>query len=246
MTRTLAPARYAVVSSFALMAAVAASSALALEMSSEIYVAASVGRSQMDQTAVQRQYNAMTRAALPTLSALNSSQSSERGAFKLQLGHDFTPNWAVEGGYVDLGKTTYNNTYSYRLNFPIVLGPLVLAAQGGPYRAQRTIKVRGWNVSGVGKLPLNDKITGFAKLGLIHAEVATEDVGNDASSFPFRANKNVAQYKWRPTYGLGADYRVNEILGVRAEYEHFSKVGDEKSTGSTDVNLMSVGVTARF
>lgn len=229
-----------------LLMAAASTAVQALEMSSEIYVAASAGRSQLNQTALQQQYNAMTRTALPTLSSLRSSQSSERGAFKLQLGHEFTPNWAVEGGYIDLGKSTYRNTYSYRVGVPIGFGPFAIAAQGGPYRAERTIKIRGWNVAGVGKVPFNDKLTGFAKLGVIHAEVAAEDVGNDASSFPFRLNKNVAKYKWRPTYGLGADYRVNEILGVRAEYERFSKVGDEKTTGSTDVNLMTLGVTARF
>jgi opacity protein-like surface antigen len=44
------------------------------------------------------------------------------------------------------------------------------------------------------------------------------------------------------TYGIGAQYNITPVFGVRAEYQVYSDAGD----GATDVNVMSIGVIYRF
>lgn len=216
--------------------------AQALEMASDIYVVASIGRSRIDASDLRASNDRLMKVTVPTLSELSSDVSSGNGGFKLQLGHEFTPNWAVEGGYVDLGKATYRSVYSYAVGGTMQVGQIGFTANMGPLYAQRTARANGWNVAGVGILRLNERWSGFGKLGIIHAKISTQDSG----SVPFGTRSNTSGYKWRPQYGLGVQYRFNEILGARAEYERFSKVGDNNLTGSADVNLMTLGVTARY
>lgn len=221
----------------------AASSANALELTSETYFVASIGQASIRETPMQVDNNNLFKHSVWNITNLQSAQSSSGGAYKLQLGYEFTPNLAIEGGYVDLGKTTYTSTYNSNFTFVLPLPFLVIGGESDPVRgtSTRISKISGWNVSGVGTYRLNDRFSAFAKLGVIHAEIRSQDGGNG-----FGYANNAADTRWRPTYGVGATYKYNKTFGVRAEFEKFDKLGDEQWTGSTDVNLMSVGVTAKF
>jgi hypothetical protein len=47
-------------------------------------------------------------------------------------------------------------------------------------------------------------------------------------------------------YGLGIEYMFNEAFGVRAEWERFANIGDNASTGQTNIDLYSVSALFRF
>ncbi len=67
------------------------------DFATNIYMAASVGRSSMD-----------TGQSIGSVSIASSGPDTHGTSVKLQLGYQFNPHWAVEGGYVDLGKATHN------------------------------------------------------------------------------------------------------------------------------------------
>lgn len=46
--------------------------------------------------------------------------------------------------------------------------------------------------------------------------------------------------------GLGASYEVNNQLRLRADWDFLLNVGDDDSTGETDINVFSVGPEFRF
>jgi OOP family OmpA-OmpF porin len=58
--------------------------------------------------------------------------------------------------------------------------------------------------------------------------------------------KALAHLKWKTTYGIGVSYNVSKTVAVRGEFERFLKLGDANTTGEGDVNLLSVGVVAKF
>jgi opacity protein-like surface antigen len=49
-----------------------------------------------------------------------------------------------------------------------------------------------------------------------------------------------------PMFGIGGAYNVTDKLAVRIEYEKFLDVGDESTTGQSDVDLLSASLVFRF
>ncbi len=165
--------------------------------------------------------NALTSAGV---TGLSSRLDDKDTAYKLQVGYRFTPNLAVEGGYVDLGKLKYMASFT-----------------GGTGRAE--IKATGWNLAVVGSLPLGQDFSLFGKLGMIDAKVEANVFATGAGG---AASAGVSDTSWKGHWGFGLDYAVNQKMAIRAEIERFSKLGDNNTTGEGDVDLLSLGVVFKF
>ncbi|MEN9357309.1 MAG: hypothetical protein RL695_1480, partial [Pseudomonadota bacterium] len=145
------------------------------------------------------------------------------------------------------GKTRYASSYLASGSFavPVFLPPFVGVVGGQttyePFASTRISKISGWNVTGVGSHQINDRLSLLGKLGLMHAEIRSHDGGAG-----FSLATNATEHRWIATYGVGANYKVNDIFGVRAEFEKYPRIGSKETTGVTDVNLTSVGVSAKF
>ena len=226
----------------------ASPSAHALEMAGGMYLVAAYGTTRVaDQPMIESTDN-IVRASVSNLSKIDSSVSSSGHGYKLQLGYELTPHFAIEGGYVDLGRFTYTTSYETLTPSPLpgVLGDIT--ATFDP--ARRQARVKGWNIAGVGIYPVDEEWSVFGKIGIVHARMQTNDSSErlpfNIKHNPFGATRNSAEYKWSPNLGIGANYRLNDTIGIRAEAERFSKVGKREVTGSTDIDLVTLGVTARF
>ena len=141
-------------------------------------------------------------------------------AFKAYGGVNFSRNWGAEIAYLDFGKATADGTF---------LGVAGTAR----------IKVNGLAIDAKSTLPLGDKFSLFAKLGVLgwHIDSSAELDGFGSTSMSASGSSL--------TYGAGAEFDFTKSFGVRAEWEHFDKVGND-STGKSDVELGSVGVIYKF
>jgi OOP family OmpA-OmpF porin len=141
-------------------------------------------------------------------------------AFKIFGGAHLTRNWGGEIAYVDFGKATADGTFL-----------------GSPTTART--KVNGLAVDATGALPLGDQFAVFAKLGILawhlDSNVAISGFGSASQSATGSSL----------TYGIGAQFDFTKVFGVRAEWEHFDKVGDD-STGKSAIELGSIGIVYRF
>ena len=158
------------------------------------------------------------------LTVLSSNADKNDMGYKLQAGYQFTPYLALEGGYVNLGE------YKYGANLV-----------GGS--AEVKAEVDGWNLGVVGTFPLANNFGLFAKLGMIDVDV---DVSGSASGTGGTASVAESSSKWKTNWSLGGTYGITKNLGVRLEYEEFRKVGDADTTGESDINLWSLGLSYRF
>jgi len=136
------------------------------------------------------------------------------GAFKLFGGYRFHRHVALELAYVNLGELSYSGDF---FGTPVTGG---------------TVKANGFNVSGVGILPLTEEFSLFAKLGLFAWEAKASDTTGGA---PFSASTDGADV----SFGIGASYDFTRQFTVRAEWERFK-------LESADADLVSVGVLFRF
>lgn len=48
------------------------------------------------------------------------------------------------------------------------------------------------------------------------------------------------------TYGFGGQFNVSPQVGIRAEWQRYTNMGDNATIGESDVDVMSLGVIVRF
>lgn len=225
---------------------------LDLEFAGEMYLIGSVGRTTISQDTYINTLSSTSTTSGNTITSMSPNQTdreTSRTGYKLQLGYEFSPFFAIEGGYIDLGKTTDSTSYATKVAYypfgTTVNFHLDSDGQGGSLR--RTKSISGWNIAGVGIYPVNKQLSLFGKLGLIDAKVkySATATGPFATTF---ASTDTVESNWKGYYGVGAAFFPNadNDLGIRFEYERFSKIGDINASGTTDVNLMSLGISSKF
>jgi OOP family OmpA-OmpF porin len=150
-----------------------------------------------------------------------SSDDTDTG-WKIFGGYQFNPNGAVEFGYVDLGKFVASGTDSF-------LGDVSFDA-----------KPSGFTAALVGSLPIGQNFGLMGKVGMFFWDV---DVNASSSVLGSGSDSSSGTDL---TFGLGLKYDFSKIVGVRAEWERFMDVGDDNTTGQSDIDLLSVGVVFKF
>lgn len=143
--------------------------------------------------------------------------------YKLFAGYQFNRYLSVEGGYFDLGQFGFSTTTT---------------PQG---TLNGDIRLRGLNLDAVGTLPITDKFSAFACVGVAYAQAKDTFSGSGAVRVldpdPSAEEANVK-------FGLGLQYAFTEALSVRAEIERY-RVDD--AIGNTgDVDMASIGLVYRF
>ena len=164
----------------------------------------------------------------PNLPGTASISDDNKGnAFKLFGGYQFNKNFAVEGGYFNLGQFGYTAT---------TVPPTLAGSLNGK------IKLQGLNLDAVGMLPLADKFSVFGRLGLQYAQAKDTFSSTGVVAAPVNPSpsKNALNYK----AGVGAQYDFSQSLGLRAEAERY-RIND--AIGNTgDINMYSLGLVYRF
>jgi OOP family OmpA-OmpF porin len=154
-----------------------------------------------------------------TALGFTGSCNYEDTGFKVFGGYQFSKNFAVEFGWVDLGEVAASGT---------VLG----------FATNFAAEASGFGASIVGALPLSNSFSLFARAGGYYLDVeatasaAGVTVSADDSAFEFNL-------------GLGAQFDFGKSFALRAEWERYFDVGGD-NTGESDIDLLSVGALFRF
>jgi OOP family OmpA-OmpF porin len=147
------------------------------------------------------------------------SKDRTDNAWKAFGGYQFNQNFAVEGGYADLGRAS------------------VVGTRGG-VPASATLDSKVWQAAAVGSLPLSSNVALTGKLGIAYADT---DTAGSVGGTAFGGSDT----KTAPTYGLGLRYDFNKTLGVRGEWERF-RLGSAGLGSKNDSDLYSVNAVFRF
>lgn len=148
--------------------------------------------------------------------ATSSSSDDQSNQFRLQAGYQFNPNFAIEAGYIDLGKAKYK------------------ATAGSSTKGE--LKAGGIDLVGLAILPVTDDLSLFAKGGFVAASVDAKATGFKKTS----TNEIV------PLVGVGAIYKIDKNIDLRADYDYAANIGSSNKTGEIDSHMLSMGVTYHF
>ena len=151
------------------------------------------------------------------LTTRSMSLNESDAAFKVFGGYQFNRNWALEGGYFNLGKFGYTST----------------TVPAGTLKGQ--IKLQGLNLDVVGTLPLSERFSVIGRAGLQYAEARDSFTGTGAVQVLSRnPTKRDTNYK----LGVGLQYEVNPSFFVRGEAERY-RINDAVGNRG-DINVFSV------
>jgi OOP family OmpA-OmpF porin len=174
------------------------------------YIGAGIGqsRARIDESAVIRNWTTPT-------ATVNTWSSDQRDVgYKLFLGKQLSRNFAIEGGFYDLGKFTFAST----------------TAQGGILNGD--VRYRGVNVDLLGQLPFSERFSAYAKVGAHYNQAKTHFNGN--TSFALSAPRQEDK-KLQPKVGLGLEFKLSEALALRGEIERYRVRDGLRSDGRADL-----------
>jgi OOP family OmpA-OmpF porin len=123
--------------------------------------------------------------------------------------------WRILGGY------------QFNRHFAAELGYHDLGEASAPAGATEG---SAWELVGIGALPIVDKLSVYGKLGVYRGELESP-AGKETNS--------------DLTYGAGLQYDFLKNVGLRGEWQRYSKMGGGNLV-ETDVDVLSVGVVYRF
>lgn len=149
--------------------------------------------------------------------------------WKLFAGYKFNRNFAVEGSYTDFGEATADS--------------IVTASPFGTGTVDQSFEAATWGLAALGIVPLGYNFELFGKVGFHYWDAEwTPKVNLTGLSGSTTEDENGTDL----FYGIGAGYNFTEMFGVRAEWELFKNIGDDNTTGETDVEMWSAGLQFRF
>ncbi len=143
--------------------------------------------------------------------------------YKLFGGYKFNKNFALEGGYFDLGR----------------FGFTAITVPAGTLSGN--IQLKGLNLDAVGILPITEKFSAFGRAGLNYAEARDSFTGTGLVNV---ANPNPSKRDTNYKLGLGLQYDFTESLGMRVEVERY-RINAYAVGNRGDIDLVSVGLVYR-
>lgn len=156
--------------------------------------------------------------------SVNAFSTDDRDVgYKLFVGKKLSRNFAIEGGYFNLGKSSYS------------------ATRTGNGSASGETSFRGANVDVVAQLPLTESLSLLARLGTLY--------GRSHGNFYSRSGNTVSEAhlqgsKFNPKAGLGLEYQFSPVWSARAEYERYRT--RNPFGNRSDIDLASVSLVYKF
>jgi OOP family OmpA-OmpF porin len=127
-------------------------------------------------------------------------------SFSLGFGYSLNKNFAVEASYIDFGEASDD------------IAPIW------------TLSADGFVVNFVGKVPFNEKISGFANLGFLAWDIKLDEAGTGTI-----ATDEGTDF----TYGLGIMFGVTDKVSCNLQYQMYE-------FDDVDVDNISVGIQVGF
>lgn len=222
MVKTVARFQLAVLMS---TAAVFASSAEAAGPDgSGVYlgIGAGVGHASIDEGNIN--------ASLASLGLTNPSTTADQSsvAYKLFLGYSFNRYIAIEGGYFNLGKFSFDST---------VTGPGTLSGE---------VKTYGFNFDAVASLPLTQTFSIFGRGGVQNAK-STVNYTSTGSVTPVFTTSQTSETKTSWDAGAGAAFEfANGKVGVRVEWTLYRVPDGTDTNNKSNINVYGLSVYSKF
>ncbi|WP_342219372.1 outer membrane beta-barrel protein [Rickettsiella endosymbiont of Miltochrista miniata] len=158
---------------------------------------------------------------------------------RLAIGYQFTPNWAVELGYLQLSKETSSIGISNTTTAEVYPYPVITKKSTQVV----TLKQHAFDVVGKGIIPINDKFNVYAKAGMAYV---VSSVSGDSAKINGEATSviaPIAKHNWAPEAGIGLTYDITPNVFIDTSFTHIQPIGKNKPS---NIDFATVGLGYSF
>lgn len=167
-----------------------------------------------------------------TVESIDETLDTEDSSFGFLAGYRFNTHFAVEGGYIDLGRVSYRAQIQGNIT-------------GIPTDATLNFdsESAGLTVAAVGVWPLSYRWEVYGRAGALFSS-------NDFSIFYVDVEQDPKRDRFSDSDvdflgAVGTSFNFLEIYDVRLEYQRIIDAGD-KNTDEADADVISIGITVVF
>lgn len=170
------------------------------------------------------------------------SQDEKDTTLLLGLGYQYSPNLALEVGYLDLGQVSATSHTTDTTSSDITRTRSI----------QETSEQRGLLFSAVGSYPINEQWQLKGHLGLVWLDQTATGLANGQSvnavgTVVATDNENASKSnkEWAPVIGLGTGYQLNPDWQLQLNWRQV--IGTEPGVlGEQDLDLLTAGLQFGF
>lgn len=155
-------------------------------------------------------------------------------AWKAYAGYRFNRFLAVEMGYADLGKASFNTTI-------VAAPPGTMPAP--PFPIHATATARGGFLSAIAHWPVTQSFSLFTKVGAFRSDAEFTEVIEGTGI----TRVSRTELRTDANYGAGLQWMFSASVGARVEWERFINVG--RGIGGReglDIDFVSAGLMVQF
>ncbi|MET0656754.1 MAG: outer membrane beta-barrel protein [Steroidobacteraceae bacterium] len=152
-------------------------------------------------------------------------------------GYRWTPNLALELGYLQLGEVTYRS--NDQVLDVLVAPPVLYPAES---RTRSELSALTFSVLGIWPLTYQWELFGRAGISLTETEWRTHADIEGFSPGRFGDSKSNADL----LAGVGISYTFLDVYTVRAEAQRVFDAGNEDFVRESDIDLVSLGISVSF
>ncbi|MBC3806549.1 OmpA family protein [Undibacterium seohonense] len=142
--------------------------------------------------------------------------------YKLFLGKQLNENFAIEGGYFNLGESSFS-------------------ALGNPGTLHGRVGFQGVNLDLLGRVNFTERFAFLANIGMHYTEAKAHFNGDRLYAV---SDPNPSERKLNGKYGLGLEYQLTEALAVRGQIERHRVNDGVQNRG--DVDLYSISLVYKM
>jgi OOP family OmpA-OmpF porin len=200
------------------------------------YAGFGVGQAKTDDELVKNRESTITVAT-----NIRTNFDDQDSAWKGFAGYRFTPWFAVELNYADLGEHSTDTRFDG--GDPPSPGQVIIRRQ-----------VKGFGADLLLHAPFNPMWSIFGRLGIFRADMdASAQLGGNVV-FPGSTEtfRSTSQRENITRYGIGGDFNFMRNLTARLEWERYAKVGKKfevgntGTTGEADMDAVTLSLVYRF
>ena len=155
------------------------------------------------------------------LGAVVSDCDNKGFAWKAYGGYQFIRYFGVEVGYADFGKARAKVT--------------------SPGAGDVDFKTRAGFAEAVVTVPIIHHLSFVAKGGAVRWNTKLNYDASAGLGVPSQSDSG-----WGSVLGAGFEYMFTPAFGMRAEYEFYNSIGNDQTTGKTNIQVLSINGLMRF
>ena len=172
----------------------------------------------------------------------DSSLDDSLSVWGVQLGYRWGKYLATEVGYSKLGEASYRLPHFVNVTAtPIASG----VSSSDMFEAERAavFTSAGPTISVLGMLPLGQRFDLHLRGGIYLADTRlTNRIRDVETEFNNVMHDRTDASETELYAGIGGAWNINENCVLRAEYQKYFDVGDEKKTGESDIDVFNLSV----